>query len=68
MAEMTVAEAIEELKPVWISHWSGPDTLEAVISVEQGKQIAALIQQQASEIERLKSKCESLQKGFDLNG
>ena len=27
-----------------------------------------LIERQAQEIERLKSRCESLQKGFDLNG
>ena len=58
MAEMTVAEAIEELKPVWINHWSGPDTLEAVISVEQGKQIAALIEQQAAEIAELQTEIE----------
>ena len=50
MAEMTVAEAIEELKPIWVSDRSGPDTLEVVISIEHGKQIAALIEQQAQEI------------------
>ena len=51
MAEMTASEAIEELKPVWISHWDGPDTLEVCLSVEQGKQIAAIIEQQAQTID-----------------
>ena len=50
MTEMTVAEAIEELKPVWVSSRSGQDYLEVVISIEHGKQIAALIEQQAQEI------------------
>lgn len=54
MAEMTVTEAIEELKPVWISHRSGPYTLEVVISGEQAQQIAALLEQQSEQIENLK--------------
>ena len=63
MAEMTAAEAKQLLrnpfdkKPRLLEVWS-----------DKMNQIAALIQQQAAEIERLKSKCESLQKGFDLNG
>ena len=55
MAEMTAVQAIEELKPVWISHRSGRDTLEVVISVEQGEQIAAIIQQQAQTIAELQT-------------
>lgn len=71
MAEMTAAEAIEILTDeiiFLVGSIAGKEYKLKGMEVSVANNIAALIEQQAQEIERLKSKCESLQKGFDLNG
>ena len=70
MAEMTAAQAIKVLHNNQYQKHIGNGEYDYIhpLTDAQAKGIAALIKQQASEIERLKSKCESLQKGFDLNG